>query len=81
MSEKLDKFERLAQKRMVEAIKKIRLLGNLSNRNNYDYNEVHVESIISNLEKELADLRRKFVEESREKKEITFTFNATKNKN
>lgn len=73
---KRENFERLAEKRMTEAIKKIRLIGNLSNRNNYDYTDAHVKEMISTLENEIVLLKNKFKQD--EERETTFTF--TKNK-
>lgn len=61
--DKRSKFEELGEKRMIEAIKKIRLLGNLSNKNNYDYTEEHVKAIIDSLEKEVQLLKNKFNKE------------------
>lgn len=61
--DKRSKFEELGEKRMLEAIKKIRLLGNLSNKNNYDYTEEHVKAIIDSLEKEVQLLKNKFNKE------------------
>lgn len=63
MNEKRDKFERLAEKRMTEAIKKVRLVGNLSNKNNYDYTEEHVKQIIEVLENEMRLLKSRFKDE------------------
>lgn len=57
---KMDKFEELGEKRMNEAIKKIRLIGNLANKNNYEYTEDHVKEIISTLENEISLLKNKF---------------------
>lgn len=57
---KRERFERLAEKRVTEAIKKIQLIGNLANRYNYDYTEDHVKQILSALESELKALRNKF---------------------
>lgn len=74
----MEKFERLAEKRMVDVIKKIRLIGNLSNRNNYEYTDEHVEHIISTLERELKELKRKFMDENKAKEEITFSFDKIK---
>ncbi|MFJ8525460.1 hypothetical protein [Bacillus cereus] len=73
---KLQKFEELGEKRMNEAIKKIRLLGNLANRNNYDYTDNHVKSIISTLESEIQLLKNKFRKE--ENNEIEFRFRSKK---
>ncbi|MCU4885148.1 hypothetical protein [Bacillus thuringiensis] len=73
---KLQKFEELGEKRMNEAIKKIRLLGNLANRNNYDYTDDHVKAIISTLESEVQLLKNKFRKE--ENTEIKFRFRSKK---
>lgn len=72
----LEKFEELGEKRMNEAIKKIRLIGNLSNRNNYDYTNEHVKAIISTLESEIQSLKNKFKKE--QDPEISFKFNKSK---
>ncbi|MGW5980802.1 hypothetical protein ACWFOP_10210 [Bacillus mycoides] len=72
-NKKREKFEELAEKRVTETIKKMRLIGNLSNRNNYDYTEEHVKQILSMLEEELKMLRAKFSEVRREK-DSTFKF-------
>ncbi|MFD2446596.1 hypothetical protein ACFSO7_21895 [Bacillus sp. CGMCC 1.16607] len=72
-NKKRDKFEELAEKRVTETVKKIRLIGNLSNRNNYDYTDHHVKQILSTLEEELKILRAKFSEGDRDK-DSTFKF-------
>lgn len=66
-------FERLAEKRVSEAIKKIRLIGNLSNRRNYDYTETHVRQIIDALESELKNMKSKFRSEETSE-DVTFSF-------
>lgn len=60
METKRDKFERLAESRINTAIKKIKLIGNLSNKNNYEYTDEHVKQIITELEKEVAAVKNKF---------------------
>lgn len=60
MSEKLSKFERLAENRVNEAIKKLRLIGNLSNKNNYEYTEKHIKKILDTLDFEVKILKMKF---------------------
>lgn len=70
---KREKFERLAEQRVTEIIKKIRLVGNLANRRNYDYEKKHIEEIITTLEKELKDLKNKFQEENRDNQRV-FSF-------
>lgn len=53
-------FVRLAEKRVNNAIKSLRLIGNLSNRNNYTYTNADVEKIFRTLERELKDARARF---------------------
>jgi len=62
VNEKRDKFERLAEKRVTDTIKKMRLVGNLANKRNYDYTEIHVKQIIDVLENELRLLKIRFKE-------------------
>lgn len=64
MERKVEKFERLAEKRVTETIKRLRLVGNLANKNNYEYNEEHVKQIIDALEGELRTLKNRFRDES-----------------
>jgi|GEM_PF-329133 hypothetical protein len=54
------KFEELAEKRVVEAIKRLRLVGKLSNRNNYFYTDEHVKQIIRRLDSEVKNLKTVF---------------------
>ncbi len=70
-SEKRIKFVELAENRVTRAIKDIRLIGNLSNRNNYDYAESDVEKIISALDSELRALKKRFQDRSG-KREVIF---------
>ena len=60
---KLQRFERLAQKRVTEALHRLRLVGNLSNRANYEYSDDHVKQIIEALEAELKQLKNRFRQE------------------
>ena len=55
-----EKFLRLAGKRVPAAIKAIRLIGNLSNKSNYDYTETDVRKIVNALQEELYDCKKKF---------------------
>lgn len=83
MNDKLHKFERLAEKRVTETVKKMRLIGNLANRNNYYYTDEHVKEIISALENELRFLKDRFKDE-KHLEPFQFTFqakNASKEKN
>ncbi len=51
------KFVELAEKRTVNAIKAIRVIGKLGNRNAYDYSEADVKKIVGALSKEVDALK------------------------
>lgn len=72
METKREKFERLAENRTNEATKKIRLIGNLSNRNNYDYDKDHLNQIFAVLEKEIRDAKNKFELANTKQKDFKF---------
>ena len=54
------KFAELAKKRVSKALKDIQLVGNLSNRSNYDYTEEDVVKIMKALADEVSACRKKF---------------------
>jgi hypothetical protein len=54
------KFVQIANKRVSRALKAIQLIGNLSNRSNYDYTEEDVTKIFKALEDEMTDCRNRF---------------------
>ncbi|MBA7629308.1 hypothetical protein ES703_36806 [subsurface metagenome] len=60
-----ERFVELAEKRVTRAIKNLRLIGNLSNRSNYSYTNEDVKKIISALESELRNLKRRFSSQGR----------------
>ena len=60
MSANRVKFVKLAEARTTRAIKQIQLIGNLSNRSNYSWNESDVKKIFSALESELRQSRKRF---------------------
>ena len=57
---KRDKFIRLAERRTSVALRAIKLIGNLSNKNNYDYTDADAKKIVGALTRELDELRRRF---------------------
>jgi hypothetical protein len=63
MSNRREKFIELAEKRVTRAIKDLRLIGNLSNRNNYEYTDRDVIQILSALDAEVKKLRLSFKED------------------
>ena len=66
-----DRFRRLAEKRVVRTIREIRLVGNLFNRSNYDYDQEEAEKILRALDAELR-LLRKLVETGKRSTDIEF---------
>lgn len=64
---KRDRFVELAEKRVTRAIQTIRLIGNLGNRNNYEFSNEELERIIRALESEVRQLKRRFSEEQESK--------------
>ena len=56
-TEKRKKFIRLAQKRTVNAIKAIRIIGKLGNPNAYDYDEMDVRKIAKALTEEVEAMK------------------------
>ena len=60
MSEKRTKFVRLAEARVTRAIQDIRLIGNLSNKSAYEYDEEDVKKIFRALQKAAEAARQKF---------------------
>jgi hypothetical protein len=55
-----ERFKRLAEARVTKTIKDIRLIANLSNRNNYAYTPTDIEKIFKALEKELKVAKARF---------------------
>lgn len=59
-SERRGKFVQLAERRVANAIKQIRLIGNLSNRGNYSYTPKDAEKIVSALNREVRAKKARF---------------------
>lgn len=64
-----EKFVQLAQARVNKALKDIRLIGNLSNRSNYDYTDDDVTKIFKALNEEIAACKKRF--DTKKKNETT----------
>ena len=71
-SEDREKFVDLARKRVTKALKDIQLIGNLSNRSNYDYTDDDVSKIMKALTDEVAACRRKFEVASKKSSKPSF---------
>jgi len=61
--DKASKFIELAEKRVNNAKKAIKIIGNLSNKKSYDYTDSQVKQMISALNREIKDLRSRFCSE------------------
>ena len=64
MKKSSEKFVELAEKRVNKTIKDLRLIGNLANKTNYDYENTDVKKIVSCLRQELKMLEKKFDDSS-----------------
>lgn len=60
LSEKKENFKRIAEKRTEKILNDLRLLGNLSNTSNYEYDQKDVDKIFSAIEDELKFTKDKF---------------------
>lgn len=60
MRDKRSRFVDLAQARVTKAAQMLRLIGNLSNANNYAYTEEDVQKILAALDGEMRLLKAKF---------------------
>jgi hypothetical protein len=69
---KRDRFERLAERRVTNALKQIRLIGNLANRGNYDYTDEHVRQLLDALEAEMRHLRKRFQQQGASGRTFSF---------
>jgi hypothetical protein len=70
MDIKSDKFKRLAKQRGERILKDIRLLGNLSNTNNYAYTDKEVSKVFGAIEEELRMAHARFQRQRKRKIEL-----------
>lgn len=72
-NDKAERFRRLAERRVNEALKKLRLVANLANKRNYSYTEEQAKLITDAIEAEFRHLKTKFRDEAGSE-EVRFTF-------
>lgn len=65
---KREKFTRLAEARMNNALKQIELLGNLANTSAYEYSEEDVSKMLKTLRKAVGDLEDAFEKTAKKRK-------------
>jgi hypothetical protein len=61
---KAERFQRIAERRVNETIRALRLLGNLSDRRNYDYTPEEATLVLGAVEKEFRAFRARFMTEA-----------------
>lgn len=64
---KHERFKRVAGKRTNDVLDKIRLLGNCSNKNTYEYSKEEVNKIYNEIEKNLKITKLKYLAEKRQR--------------
>jgi len=57
METRSDRFKRLATRRTNDVLNKLRLLGNLSNKANYEYSEEEINKIFSVIDSRLRTIK------------------------
>ena len=62
-----ERFKRVAEARTNAVIDKLRILGNLSNRQMYSYSEEDVRKVFSAINKQVKEIRLKFNSEKQKK--------------
>jgi len=60
MESKEDRFKRLAAYRTNEVLKRLKVLGNCSNRNIYSYTEEDIRRIFSEIDHKIKEVKLKF---------------------
>ena len=65
-----DRFMRLATKRTNEVLRRIRILGNCSNKSVYAYTEKDIQKIFSAIEAELRDAKTRFASNKKNTKQF-----------
>lgn len=65
-----EKFQRLATKRANKVLHDLRLIGNLSNKSNYEYTKDEVDKMFSVIRKQLNTVQVKFKEPKGERFEL-----------
>ena len=66
-----ERFKRLAEQRVNAILDKLRLLGQLSNKSNYEYRDDHVDAIFKALQKDLNATKSKFNDQDAQKPRFT----------
>ena len=68
---KEERFQRLAEQRVNAILDKLRLLGQLGNKGNYEYSDEQVDLIFRAIQKELNTTKAKFRNGPKDRKRFT----------
>jgi hypothetical protein len=68
MQQKKERFKRLATHRTNEVLYRLKVLGNCSNRQMYEYDEKEVDKIFLEIEKKVKEVRFQFISKQKHKK-------------
>ena len=66
------RFKRLAEQRVNVILDKLRLLGQLANKSNYEYSDEQVEAVFKAIQKEINETKSKFRNGSEKRKRFSF---------
>ena len=69
---KIDTFIRIAEPRVKSVLRSLRILGNCSNRNNYEYSSEQVDSMFEKITQMLMDTESKFTKSKSEQETFSF---------
>ena len=69
---KEQRFKRLTEQRVNAILDKLRVLGQLSNRSNYDYTEEQVDAAFKAIQREINAARAKFRIDGKHQKRFTW---------
>ena len=69
---KVDTFIRIAEPRVKSVLRSLRILGNCSNRNNYEYSSEQVDSMFEKITQMLMDIESKFTKSKSEQESFSF---------
>lgn len=67
------KFVELANKRVKKALKAMQLIGNLSNRSNYDYTDEDILKVFKALQDELNECKKRFEMATKSRRQVEFS--------
>ena len=69
---KAELFIRLATKRVSSVLKSLRILGNCSNRNNYEYSTEQINKMFETIQEALTNTEAKFTPSKKEQESFNF---------